>query len=145
MTVDMEKLTNDLFRDEGFRSKPYADSVGKLTIGVGRNLDDVGISKEEAGVLLSNDIERAVDGLTALGSWISNLSEVRQRALTNMAFNLGMSRLRKFRKMLRALERGEWEKAWEEAMDSKWAGQVGVRATRIAHMFRTGEEWVRGR
>src|SRR5690348_5514883 len=99
-------LEEQLLRDEGLLLKPYKDSVGKLTIGIGRNLDDVGISREEALTLLQNDIDRAGAWLRTNLPWTLSLDEIRRAALTNMAFNLG-GRLGEFRKFLAHLQAGE--------------------------------------
>ena len=137
--VNVEKLAADLMRDEGLRLKPYRDTVGKLTIGVGRNLDDVGITEAEALVLLQNDAQRARrDCRQAFDPWWDNMTERRKRALANMCFNLGLPRLMGFQKMLACLAAGDYDKAADEALDSQWATQVGDRAQRIATAFREG-------
>lgn len=136
MNIDLMKF--ELRRDEGVRLKPYRDTVGKLTLGVGRNIDDVGITSEEADYLLENDIGRAMAELDRALPWWRGLSEARQRALLNMAFNLGLSRLLGFRGMLGALQAGDWGRAAAEALNSRWAGQVGARAQRLAEMIREG-------
>lgn len=139
-SMDIDDALSDLIRDEGIRLKPYRDTVAKLTIGIGRNLDDVGISIEEAYFLARNDVERAIVDLDALSAdWRSFPAPVR-RGLINMCFNLGRSRLAGFRKMWAALERQDWGTAASEALESKWAYQVGGRATRIADLFRTAKE-----
>jgi lysozyme len=130
-------LRRDLVRDEGLRLKPYKDSVGKLTIGVGRNLDDNGITEAEAMILLDNDIERARLDLDRNAPWWAEMPEPAMRGLLNMCFNLGWPRLSRFRKMLAALERGDWASAADQALDSRWALQVGPRATRIADLDRS--------
>lgn len=132
-------ITSDLKRDEGLRLKPYYDSVDKQTIGYGRNLDDVGITAREAEILLENDIARAIDDLNRALSWWHSLPEPQQRGLLNMAFNLGLTKLLKFKKMLAALEAGDGNLAALEALDSVWAGQVGDRAKRIATLYRIGD------
>lgn len=134
----MNKLTKQLIRDEGLRLKPYHDTVGKLTIGVGRNLDDNGITEDEASYLLQNDIAVSKRELSAYG-WFNRLDEVRQGAIINMHFNLGLPRLLTFRKMIAALECGNYTKAANEALDSRWANQVGQRAVRLARQIKTGE------
>lgn len=131
-------LIRELIRDEGLRLKPYRDTVGKSTIGVGRNLDDVGIKKAEAMFMLRNDIVDIRRDLDWNIAWWKDLSEPRQRALTNMAFNMGWPRLSQFRRMLAALQAGDYETAAREALASRWAGQVGARALRIATLFREG-------
>ena len=129
-------LVERLLADEGLRLKPYKDTVGKLTIGVGRNLDDRGITEVEAKYLLVNDIKVAEKELTTHAPWWWNLDKPRQEALLNMCFNLGWSRLAKFEKMLAALKAHDYDAAAIEALDSKWATQVGDRAKRIAKEFK---------
>lgn len=129
--MDIDALRRQLIHDEGLRLKAYRDSVGKLTIGVGRNLDDKGISEAEAAVLLENDIAEHVALLDAKLPWWRKLDEARQNALANMCFNLGINGLLGFTNSLALLERGEYEKAAANLAMSKWAKQVGPRATRI--------------
>ena len=136
--MDIDAIKADLRRDEGLRLKPYRDSVGKLTIGIGRNLDDAGITEAEADQLLGNDIARAVADLDRALPWWRRLSPMRRRALLNMAFNLGLPRLLGFKGMLADLERGDFEGAAREAIDSRWARQTGARAQRIAMMLAEG-------
>jgi lysozyme len=136
--IDLALMKAELKRDESVRLKPYRDTVGKLTIGVGRNLDDVGITAHEADFLLTGDIANAIHDLDMALPWWGNLSEVRQRALLNMCFNLGIHRLLGFRNMLEALRKGEYVEASNQALNSKWAQQVGSRAQRIAVQFVTG-------
>jgi len=136
-------IYTQLERDEGLRLKPYRDTVGKLTIGVGRNLDDVGISVDEAYYLLKNDVQTTIDALHEKLPWTYNpgLSNPRFYVLVNMAFNLGVSGLLGFRRFFAAVEAGDWEEAAMEMLDSKWAAQVGNRAHRLAKQMRSGE-WV---
>lgn len=113
------------------RLKPYRDTAGKLSIGSGRNLDDVGISSAEAYFMLDNDIAERQESLSRF-SWFTKLDPIRQAALVNMAFNLGLPRLLGFYEMIAALEVQDWESAAEEMLDSRWAKQVGARAQRLA-------------
>lgn len=136
--MDIDAIKTELRRDEGLRLKPYRDSLGKLTIGVGRNLDDVGISDAEADALLDADVGRAVAGLDRALPWWRGLSEARQRALVNMAFNLGLPRLLGFKAMLADLESGDYAGAARAAIDSRWARQVGARAQRLAMILAEG-------
>lgn len=133
--IDVLALKSDLIRDEGLRLKPYRDTVGKMTIGVGRNLDDMGLTAIEADYLLENDIGRALDELRRTFAWFDGLDAPQQRALANMAFNMGLPRLLGFRRMLEALKTGNYKQAALEARDSRWATQVGDRALRIAHLI----------
>ncbi len=134
-------LEEQLIRDEALRLKPYKDSVGKLTIGVGRNLDDVGISREEAIQLLANDIERALAWLRTHLPWTLELDEIRQAALANMVFNMGGQKLEGFVQFLAKLKAQDFEGAAKEMLNSLWAKQVGDRAERLAEQIRTGQ-WI---
>ncbi len=133
-----EKLIRLLITHEGLRLKPYRDTRGKLTIGVGRNLDDVGITEEEALYLLKNDIKRVLDFLKERLPYWNGLTETRKMALVDMCFNLGPGGFLSFKKMLAALERGDYEQAAREMLDSRWARQVGRRAEELAEMMREG-------
>ena len=127
-----------LIRHEGLRLKPYRDTVGKLTIGVGRNLDDVGITRDEARFLLENDIARADVELRRSFLWFPVRNRVRNAVLINMVFNLGISRFKRFKKLIAAIDSSDWDLAAKEMLDSKWAHQVGRRARELAKMMREG-------
>lgn len=129
---------DDVRRDEGFRSKPYKDTRGVLTIGYGRNLDHVGISRMEAEELLDNDIVGAIGALTSKLPWFTALDPVRQRVLVNMTVQLGIGGVLGFRKMLDACRTRDYELAAIEMLDSKWATQTPHRAERLARWMRTG-------
>ena len=132
------RLTEMLIRHEGLRLTPYRCTAGKLTIGVGRNLDDVGISEDEAMFMLRNDIARVGRELTASLSFWDSLSLNRQIVLMDMCFNLGLAGLLAFKRMLAALEAGDYDKAADEMLDSKWARQVFTRSTDLAKMMKGG-------
>jgi len=123
---------------EGVRNHVYKDHLGIETIGVGRNLVDRGLSDDEVDMLLANDIAIVEDELDKQLPWWRDLSEVRQRALADLVFNLGMPRLHGFVKTLGALQTRDYNTAAEELLDSKYAKQVGARAIRIAEMIRSG-------
>lgn len=133
----IEQLQKMLVRHEGLRLKPYKDSVGKLTIGVGRNLDDKGITEPEAMLLLSNDIGDALADAKRF-AWFAQLDSVRQDVVVNMIFNIGLTRFSGFKKMIAALEHGNYPEAADQMLDSKWARQVGLRASELSQMMRTG-------
>lgn len=137
--VDIEKLKKDLLIDEGLRLKPYKCTQGKLTIGVGRNIEDIGISKDEAEYMLENDLDRIKLELNRNFSWWKRMSEPRQRALMNMCFQLGIKRLLGFKKMLAAMEKSDFVNAAFEALDSKWAKQTQPsRVNRIIEDIKNG-------
>lgn len=127
-----------LIQHEGLRLKPYMDSGNTLTIGVGRNLEELGISREEALYLLHNDINRVSRELDDNLPWWRSLSATRQKVLISMAFNLGMPGLLSFSAMLSAVESGDYSAAAEHMLDSKWASQVGNRAMELAYMMENG-------
>ena len=135
----MKRLINQLKRDEGFRNKPYFCTAGKLTIGYGRNLDDKGISEDEAEIMLVNDLRSARTDCELVFPNFDCYVKARQYALINMMFNLGLSRFLGFKKMIRAIKEDNWVEASVQALDSQWAEQVGSRAERIALALKTGE------
>lgn len=137
--MDIDALKQQLILHEGLKLTPYRCTADKLTIGVGRNLDDVGITQEEAEFLLDNDILRCCDDLDRNMSWWRDLSETRQRVLVDMVFNLGISRFMKFQNTIDALANGNYKGAAEEMLDSRWAEQVGQRAMRLANAMEFDE------
>lgn len=136
--IDENTLSRMLVRDEANKQFPYLDSVGKWTVGVGRNLTDKGLSQDEILLMLSNDMNE-VSNEMAHFSWFTALDDARQLVIANMAFNLGTTRLLKFKKMIQAIREGNFDHASAEMLDSKWALQVGNRAKRLSWMMRTGE------
>lgn len=132
-------LTKQLVFHEGLRLKPYKCTSGKLTIGVGRNLEDRGITTEEAMMLLRNDIEEVVSHLSKKLIW-RDLSEVRQRVLADMAFQLGLEGLMKFKETLNAIHSAEYQKAAEKMRQSRWYAQTPKRAARLAKMMATDQD-----
>ena len=138
MATDRQMLVDELVRDEGLRLKPYLDTVGKWTLGVGRNLSDKGISSREAFDLLDHDLNECVADLAGEFPWFVKLDAVRQRVVVNMRFNLGPSRFRQFKQTIAAIAAGDYVKASEQMLKSKWASQVGQRAQRLARMMATG-------
>lgn len=137
MSVDFKSLTRWLEQDEGSRLKPYYCTSGKLTIGIGRNLEDNGISKAESKFMLENDIMRVMKELDAILPFWRELSPNRQAAIINMAFNLGTFGLSKFQKTIAHLQAQEWDEAGDEMLRSLWADQVGDRALRISEAIKT--------
>jgi len=121
---------------EGRRAFPYRDTVGKLTIGVGRNLTDRGLSDDEITFLLMNDMHLARQICVNLFANFASLSPDRQAGLLSMAFNLGGPRLKKIRKMRAAIMADDWQQAADEALMSKWARQLPARAAEIAGLLR---------
>lgn len=135
--VDFKAISRWLESDEGLRLKPYYCTEGKLTIGIGRNLESTGISRAEAHFMLENDICRVMKELDEMLPFWRDLSPVRQAAIVNMAFNLGTTGLTKFTKTIGHLKANEWTEAGDEMLRSRWAEQVPNRAQRIAEAVRT--------
>lgn len=130
--MDIEALKDQLILHEGLKLKPYKCTAGKLTIGVGRNIEDIGITEDEARALLDNDILRVAQELDNGLPWWRDLSDVRQRVLLDMAFNLGTPTLMKFKNTLGLIEAGDFVGASEEMLRSRWAEQVGQRAITLS-------------
>lgn len=124
--------------DEGVRVKPYRDTVGKMTIGVGRNLDDIGLRADEVEYLLENDVNIAEATAKALFPSFDELSDNRKAVLCNLAFNMGQARLAGFAKLRARVEAQDFDGASREMLNSGWASQVGNRAVRLATMMRAG-------
>lgn len=168
--INYGRLNTQLILHEGLRLLPYDDATGKavrpgehyrgkLTIGVGRNLDNNPLTKQEllfvghdcrshaiteaqAIYLLSNDVMKVCRALDGLIPWWQAADEVRARVLADMAFNMGVPGLLKFKTMLSCLRAGSYAKAANAMVDSAWYGQVGQRGVRLVGMMVTGKDWV---
>lgn len=134
----ISSLQEQLIRDEGQRKFPYKDTVGKTTIGVGRNLDDVGLSQDEIDLLLTNDIKAARQRLSEHFPWTDALDDVRRSALVAMVFNMGVGGLGGFKNFLAKMQAGDFKGAAQEMLDSRWAEQVGPRAQRLSIQIESG-------
>lgn len=147
-------LLAELAADEGMRLKTYRCTAGKLTIGVGRNLDDVGLLKEELAMgwtvagfikngctkeqalhMLDNDVERVEADLDRKLPWWRTLDPIRQRVIVNMCFNLGIGGLLGFKNTLAHVKAGQYQLARFGMLTSLWAKQVGKRAHRLADLM----------
>lgn len=138
-SLNRKKLESDLERDEGRVRLPYEDSVGKVSIGVGRNLDDRGLSDEEIDFLLKNDIDRVIKELDAFIPWWREQPEGVQRALANLNFNLGLDKFRKFKATLKLIEHRQYKAAAANfRTNRRYFTQVGARAERLAKLIESG-------
>lgn len=137
--MDLPKLRIQLIKHEGLVLKPYTDTVGKLTIGVGHNLTDLGLTYQQSMFILDDDIKDTVDWLTRNCPWWAGLDPVRQTAIADMAFNL-KGKLLGFKKMIAAVQAKDWGAAAKELLDSDFAKQTGVRAADLAAQILTGKE-----
>lgn len=136
----MKALATKLIKKhEGLRLKPYRCSSQKITIGYGRNLQDNGITLEEAETMLQHDLGTAIKDAQSL-PFFASLNEARQAVIVDMVFNLGLPRFGMFKKMIAAIERELWHVAANEMLNSRWARQVGKRANTLSEMMRLGTE-----
>ena len=131
-----KKLADQLIKHEGLRLKPYHCPAGKLTIGIGRNLEDKGITEKEAVMLFENDIQECIQDLGTLFQKFDQLPESVQRVLVDMRFNLGPNRFRHFKKMIAAVKNQDFIQAAAEMKDSRWYSQVGQRSRTLVKMMR---------
>lgn len=145
----MNNLFDLLRRDESLRLTVYDDATGKPivpgtlvkghpSIAYGRALDVEGVTKDESEYLLANDVSRVKIDLATAMPWITTLAEPRQAVLQSLAYNMGLAGLETFKLMLAAVESGDFNLAASEMLRSKWMGQVGDRAIRLANQMRTG-------
>ena len=131
----MVSLKEQLIRHEGLRLTVYDCPAGYKTIGVGRNIEQKGITEEEAVYLLDNDIEYFTEQLEDNLIGFQELPEDKKAVLVNMAFNLGVNGLLKFKNMLAAITEERWEDASSEMLNSRWADQVGNRAIELSEIM----------
>ena len=145
--INFDLLQKNLIRDEGWRNEPYKCTAGHWTIGVGHRLAPSelpeamnGWTDEKVKKALLQDIHIALRGVEQIfgRTRFLSFSEPRQRALTNMCFQLGMDGLSGFRRMIAAIFADDWNRAHDEALDSKWAKQTPGRALRVAWMLLEG-------
>jgi|TARA_R110002020_G_scaffold37645_2_gene113508 lysozyme len=131
----VESLKEQLIRHEGLRLTVYDCPAGYKTIGVGRNIEHKGITESEALYLLDNDIGYFTEQLEDNLIGFQELPEDKKAVLVNMAFNLGVNGLLKFKNMLAAITEERWEDASSEMLNSRWADQVGNRAIELSEIM----------
>ena len=136
--MNLEKAKFYTKKFEGLSFHPYLCPTGHLTIGYGHNLEN-GITEEIASSLLDSDLKTAEKEIGSRFAGYHKLNEARQFVLTDMAFNMGISRLMTFKKMFAALAKGEYPTAAREMLASKWAAQVGHRAKILCEIMKSGE------
>lgn len=134
--MDFEKIQNLLIQHEGERLRVYRDSKGILTIGIGRNLENKGISRIESRFMLQNDISEHIFKLETNYPWFTNLDETRQCVMIDMCHQLGIGGLSLFKNFLAAMEAEDYRRASSEMLDSKWAREDSPkRARELAQMI----------
>lgn len=135
----MSKAIEFTKASEGLRLKLYTCPAGKLTIGYGYNIEALGIPQEIADRLFEiSYLQAQKDAKTYLGHIWNHIGQTRQEVITDMSFNMGLSRLSGFKGVKKALANLDFAKAADEMLDSKWARQVGKRARSLAAVMRTG-------
>ena len=160
MKYSRENFVNKLIAHEGLRLQVYQDTLGIDTIGIGRNLEDRGITKEEldwmdmpnmdaiyehgireadAMYLAQNDVQIVEEELLRAHPCVEDLDAVRQLVVMDMAFNMGVPRLCKFKKMWNAIHENKFDVAAKEMLDSRWAIQVKSRAVKLSNAMHNGE------
>jgi len=161
MKYDRDELVKMIAIHEGIVLNVYQDHLGIDTVGIGRNLEDRGITdgelsyinktmddiydsgltEEEAYYLCMNDIAIVEKELLNSKPIVNQLNDVRQMVLVDMAFNMGVPRLKLFKNMWLAIEKVNYPLACEEMIDSRWASQVGNRAMKLSLAMKNGE-WI---
>ena len=131
-------LLSSVIVHEGFSRYIYLDSVGVRTVGFGRNLDDRGISREEAEMLLLNDLETSTKEAKKLEFYENLTSNNRRDVIVEMIFNMGLTRFKEFKKTIGYINQANYSAAADEMLDSRWAKQVGQRALTLSNKFRAG-------
>jgi lysozyme len=136
------QLLRQLQRDEGFKDHAYQDHLGYWTIGFGRLIDERKgghITLEEGLFLLNNDIDNKTEELLKRLPWVNDLDDARKGVLVNMAFQLGVDGLLKFKNTLELIKNGKYKEASDAMLDSLWAKQAPNRASRLSAQMKTGE------
>jgi|TARA_R110000751_G_scaffold31805_4_gene80496 lysozyme len=148
-TMNIDKLREELTFDEGCINKIYLDHLGYPTFGIGHLVletdpehgKEVGtpVSEERIKECFENDIENVFNDLDRNIPWWRDLPKDLILVIANMSFNLGITRLLKFKNFLKAMEDKDWDKAAVEMIDSRWAIQVGPRAVRLKDRVLKGD------
>jgi len=134
--MNLEAIRNRLVLEEGLKLTPYKCTANKLTIGVGRNIEDRGISHETAMQMLDEDIDIMVNELRQNLSWFDKQNDAIQGVLIDLCFNMGISRLLMFVQTLKLIEQGQYAMAADELLDSKYAAMLPARSKRNAEILR---------
>jgi len=144
--MDLEKLRKELEADEGRIDEIYTDHLGYPTFGIGHLVverdpeygKEIGTYVPEYRVIkaFKQDIETVLSDCNRLYEDFEDLPEEAQRVIANMMFNMGYTRLSKFRGMKRGVDARDWNDAADEMVDSRWYNQVTNRATRLVERMR---------
>lgn len=147
--MNINELKEEIEADEGVKYEIYLDHLGYPTVGCGHLIQpddeeygkEVGTTITEArcSTLFASDIDGVLADCERLYATFSDLPEEVQRIIANMMFNMGLTRLSKFKKMKAAIEEGNWEEAANQMHDSKWREQVPNRAKRLINRMKKVE------
>ena len=147
--MDLEKLRKQLEIDEGVKYEIYLDHLGYPTFGIGHLFipsdkeyrEDVGtrVSEERVRECFDKDVESVLRDCTLLYKDFDELPEEAKQIIANMMFNMGYTRLSKFKGMKRGVDARDWNKAADEMVDSRWYKQVTNRANRLVERMRNIE------
>lgn len=140
MALDLAKLREQLRLEEGDVRHPYKDPTGNTTIGVGHNLDAQPLSDAVVDLLLTEDLADVCHDLDRTCPWWRTLDEVRARVVADMVFNMGIGTFLTLTSLITHVKAREFDAAADRMLHFKWAQQVGLRATKLAQMMRTGQE-----
>lgn len=148
--LDAARLEARVTRHEGLRLKAYDDRTGeevkladpsRLTIGIGRNLQDVPLELDVAELMLSHDLSRASSGALAIAPFYGRLSAIQKEVLVEMVFQMGELGVARFLKFLEAARVGNNEEAARQMLDSKWAREDSPsRASELAALWRSSDD-----
>lgn len=140
LLIDHEEMRALAYDDATGKTLKPGDVVkGNVTAGIGINLSSGGLSEEEQIWLCEHRIDKATDECRKAFPWFNQLNDARRGVLVMMVYNMGLTRVRRFPKMLEALEEQDFWLASCEMLASKWAVQVGQRARDLARIMRSGK------
>jgi len=144
--MKIDKLMEELERDEGVVYKIYNDHLGYPTFGIGHLIVegdiekgqsvDTPVSEDRVTEAFDADIKLVLDDCVKLFNDFDELPEEVQRVVANMMFNMGYTRLNKFNNFKAAVNARDWNKAADEMIDSRWYKQVTIRAMRLVKRMR---------
>jgi len=145
--MNIEELRDQLKIDEGVKYEIYNDHLGYATFGIGHLIVEgdeehgkpigTAVSEERVNAIFEEDVQKYISESKKVFPNLDDLPEVAQQVIVNMCFNMGAPRLSQFKKFIAGVNRGDWPTAAIEMMDSRWANQVGDRATRLRNRILT--------
>ena len=147
--MNVDKLREELEIDEGVRYHVYLDHLGYPTFGIGHLViegdpeypgeEGEPVSPDRVKEAFESDLETVLSDCNILYPDFDDLPEDVQHIIANMMFNMGYTRLSKFKGMKRGVDARDWNKAADEMVDSRWYKQVTNRANRLVERMRNIE------